>query len=211
MKSSPPLPPSLPLTHGRGSVLPIALILLVILTTSAIGFLKLMNASTDVTRQVSFQRDAVNRSELAVNRAICEFEDSSGHFAGLANTVSDSLGSGSGLAYSATALPSDSQGIPDVLKSDAAYATRFGAVLATTVIDSGDTMTTRLVIERLCSLEEAADASHCAVGAARAPDQCSRCALAVSPPVPIFRVTARTTGARGVEAYVQSTFSVPFE
>lgn len=196
---------------GRGAVLPIAMILLVILATSAIGFLKLIGASTDVARQVAFQRDAVNRSELAVNVAIRQFENAAGHFRGLANTDQDALAVGSGLAYSATVLPSDSQGVPEILKNDTAFATRFAAVLGTTRIDSGDTMTTRLVIDRLCSLQLPADPSHCTVGAARAPDQCSRCATAVSPPVPIFRVTARTTGARGIEAFVQSTFAVPFE
>lgn len=98
-----------------------------------------------------------------------------------------------------------------MLKDDGAFATRFGTVQATTEIDSGDSMTTRLVIDRLCSLEQTADASHCSVGASRAVDGCSRCASTGSPPVPIFRVTARTRGARGVEAYVQTTFSVPFE
>ncbi len=197
---------------ASGSVLPVALILLVLLMTSVAGYLRLTNASGDIARQVAFQRDAVNRGELAINLAIRQFEPGAGgHFAGLANTAQTALGVPSGLAYSSTALPTDSQGVPLVLKDDTEFATRFAAVLTTTEVNSGDSMRTRLVIDRLCSLDEPADASHCAVGASRATDQCTRCVATGSPPVPVFRITARTRGARGVEAYVQSTFSVPFE
>lgn len=71
----------------RGTVLPIALILLVVMATSAAGFLRLISASSDVARQVAFQRDAVNRGELAIRTAIRQFEPGSGrHFAGLNNT-----------------------------------------------------------------------------------------------------------------------------
>lgn len=207
-----PAPGCGPFRGQRGAVLPIALILMVLLVTSAAGLLRLIGASTDVARQVAFQRDAVNRGELAINAAIRQFEQGAGgHFASLANTGESASGVGSGLAYSATALPTDSQGVPLVLKSDSDYTTRFAAVLGTSEIDSGDSMRTRLVIDRLCSLEQPADANHCAVASTRATDQCSRCTSAGSPAVPVFRITARTRGARGIEAYVQTTFSVPFE
>ncbi len=197
---------------SRGTVLPIALILLVVMATASVGFIRMINASSLVARNASFQRDAINRNELAMNRAIRSFENVAGaRFALLANTDTDALGVPSGLAYSATALPTDSQGVPVVLKDDAAFAARFGAVLATTRIGSGDGMTTTVLIDRLCSLEQPADASHCTVGTARAPDQCSRCTSAASPSAPMFRVSAKTNGPRGVEAYSQTLMSLPFD
>ncbi|MGE0315794.1 MAG: hypothetical protein AB7P21_29625 [Lautropia sp.] len=196
----------------HGVVLPIALILLVVLALSAIGFMRTIDTSTLVARSASFQRDAINRNELAMNTAARAFETGAGgHFASLANTDQTLLGVGSGLAYSAVALPTDSQGVPLVLKNDAAFAALFAPVLATTRFASGDGMTTRLMIERLCSLEQPADASHCAIGSIRAPDQCSRCSSTSSPVVPLFRVTARTDGPRGVQAYSQMMLSIPFE
>ena len=61
-------------TGPRGSVLPIALILLVVMATAAVGFIRVINASSLVARNASFQRDAINRNELAMNRAIRAFE-----------------------------------------------------------------------------------------------------------------------------------------
>ncbi|MGE0801501.1 MAG: hypothetical protein AB7G13_17620 [Lautropia sp.] len=205
-------PAVLEIATMRGAVLPTALILLLVLAVSSVGFVKLINTSSLVARNASFQRDAVNRNELAINRALRAFDNVAGaHFAQLANTDQTALGVGSGLAYSAVALPTDSQGVPLVLKSDTAFAAMFAPVLATTQIASGDSMTTRLVIDRLCALEQPADSNHCSIGSFRAPDQCSRCSSASSPSVPVFRVTARTDGPRGVEAYTQTLIAVPFE
>ena len=72
-------------------------------------------------------------------------------------------------------------------------------------------MTTVYVIDRLCSLEEPASDTHCVVASARSPDSCSRCSTESTPFAPIFRVSARTTGPRGVEAYSQATFTLPME
>ena len=197
---------------ARGVVLPVALILLVVLALSSIGFMKSIDTSSVVARSAAFQRDAVNRNELAMNTAVRAFENTAGaHFAALANTDQTTLGVGSGLAYSATALPTDSQGVPLILKDDTAFGTLFSTVLATTTIDSGDGMKTRLLIDRLCSLEQPADSSHCSIGSIRAPDQCSRCSSTSSPVVPLFRVSARTDGPRGVQAYSQMLMSIPFE
>lgn len=196
----------------RGAVLPIALILMVALALSAVTFVKMVNTSSLLARNAAFQRDAVNRNELAMNVALREFETGAGgHFAQLANTDQTALGVPSGIAYSAIALPTDTQGVPQVLKNDAAFAAMFGPVIATTVFASGDGMTTRVLVERLCSLEQPADATHCTIGSLRAPDNCSRCSSASSPVAPMFRVTARTDGVRGVQAYTQSLISIPFE
>lgn len=193
-------------------VLPIALILLVVLAVSALGFMRMTDASTMIARSASFQRDAVNRNELAINMALSEFDNAAGaHFAQLANTDQSALGLASGLAYSATTLPTDGDGVPLVLKDGTAFATKFGAAATTSQINSGDGMVTRLVIERVCGLEQSVEPTHCAVGNMRAPDSCSRCSTTSSPAVPIFRVTALTSGPRGIEAYTQSLFTVPFE
>jgi len=196
----------------RGSVLPIALLMLVALALAGVGLMKSVDTSTLLARNVSFQRDAVNRNEIAVRRAMREFEDVAGrHFRALANTGSDALALASGLPYRATALPTDPQGVPLVLRDPIAYAASFGAVAASSAVASGEGMSTVYVIDRLCSLEQPAADTHCVLSGARAPDTCSRCTSASSPFAPVFRVSARTTGPRGVEAFSQATFSLPME
>lgn len=196
----------------RGSVLPITLVLLVALALAAVGLMKSVDTSTLLARNTSFQRDAVNRNELVVRRVVREFEDVAGrHFRELANTTTHAAGVASGLPYRATALPVDTAGIPLVLRDAAAMNAMFGAVATSSAVSSGEGMTTVYVIDRLCSLEEPAAESHCAVSSSRAPDTCSRCQTVSSPFAPIFRVSARTTGPRGVEAVSQATFTLPME
>lgn len=201
-----------PARHHRGAALPIALILSVVLALSAVSFIKMVGTSTSLARNASFQRDALNRNEVAMNTAIREFENTPGaHFAELANTDTTVQGQGGGLAYSATALPTDDQGIPLVLKDDAAFGAQFGGVLAGSEIALGEGMTTRVVIDRLCTLEAPVAAEHCSVGTLRAQDHCSRCSRVSTPLVPVFRVSARTQGPRRTESYSQGLFAIAIE
>lgn len=196
----------------RGTALPIALIMVTVMAMASIGLVRMIDSSTLLARNASFQRDAVNRNQIAIRAAITEFEVAAGsHFAMLRNTETDALGQTSGLAYSATTLPTDSAGIPLALKDDAALAAQFGTLASTSAIDSGEAMRTVYMIERLCSLEEPAADNHCAMSSTRVPDHCSRCSSVSSPRTPVFRVTARTNGPRGVEALSQALFTLPIE
>jgi len=211
MNERPPHP-SRPPGALRGSVLPITLVLLVAMALAAVGLMKSVDTSTLLARNTSFQRDAVNRNEIVVRRAMREFESAAGrHFRDLDNTTTHALGLASGMPYRATALPTDASGLPVVLRDPASYAAMFGALAASSAVNSGEGMVTTYVIDRLCSLEDAATEQHCVVPSARAPDQCSRCSTVSSPFAPIFRVSARTTGPRGVEAFSQATFTLPME
>jgi Tfp pilus assembly protein PilX len=197
----------------NGSVLPISLVLLIALALAAVALMRSVDTSTLLARNSSFQRDAVNRNEVVVRRAMFEFENVAGrYFRTLNNTTTHALGVASGLPYRATALVTDSQGVPLVLKDDAAYNAMFAAVpVANRRVDTGERMTTTYVIERLCSLEEPATDTHCVISSSRAPDHCSRCTTVSSPFAPVFRVSARTTGPRGVEAFSQAMFTLPME
>jgi Tfp pilus assembly protein PilX len=195
-----------------GSVLPITLVLLIAMALAAVGLVKSVDTSTLLARNTSFQRDAVNRNEIVVRRAMREFENVSGrYFRNLSGTETNALGLASGLPYRAVALPTDAQGVPVVLRNPTAYSAMFGSVATSSAVSSGEGMTTVYVIDRLCSLEEPASDTHCVVASARSPDSCSRCSTASTPFAPIFRVSARTTGPRGVEAYSQATFTLPME
>ncbi len=202
----------LPGRLARGSVLPITLVLLIAMALAAVGLMKSVDTSTLLARNTSFQRDAVNRNEVVLHRAMREFESAAGRwFRDLNNTATHVAGAGSNMPYRATALPTDASGVPLVLRDNAAFAAMFGGVAAASAVTTGEGMTTVYVIDRLCSLEGPAADTHCVVSASRAPDTCSRCSTASTPFAPIFRVSARTTGPRGVEAFSQTTFSLPME
>ncbi len=195
-----------------GAVLPIALILSVVMALSAISFVKMVDSSSMVARNASFQRDALNRNDVAINAAIREFENNAAaHFRMLENTDTTTLGVGSGVAYSAVALPADGNGVPTVLKDINTFDTDYASELASTRLDTGEGMTTRVVVDRMCSLEQAAEPEHCSVATLYARDNCSRCSNVSSPLVPVFRVTARTTGPRRTESYSQALVSLPIE
>ncbi len=196
----------------RGAVLPIALILTIVMALSSIAFVKMVDSSSLLARNASFQRDALNRNDVMINAAVRQFEvKSGGHFAMLANTDTTAEGAGSNMAYSAIALPADAQGIPLVLKNDTTFDAQFAGAMSATDIDSGEGMSTRVVIDRICSLEEPVDAEHCSVASLYARDNCSRCSNVSSPLVPVFRVTARTNGPRRTESYSQALISLPIE
>lgn len=201
-----------PVRAQRGATLAITLLALVALMLTAVAMVRSVDTSTLLARNASFQRDAVNRNELVVRRAMREFENVSGrNFQSLANTDTHAAGQRTGLPYRAAALPTDSQGIPLVLKDDAQYGAMFGAIAASARIDSGQGMSSIYVIERMCSLEQAATTAHCAPAASRSPDNCSRCSQVQASFAPVFRVTARTNGPRGAETFTQVLFSLPME
>ncbi len=197
---------------NRGSVLPITLVLLVAMALSAVALMKSVDTSTLLARNASFQRDAINRNELVIRTAIVAFEnDATRYFNALANTDTDALGQAGGYPYRATALPTDNQGVPRVLRTDADLAVMFGGVAAASRMVSGEGMTTAYVIDRMCSLEQPAEDTHCLVASLRTPDNCSRCSTASTPFAPVFRVSARTTGPRDTEAFSQAHFTLPME
>ena len=195
-----------------GTALPIALVMVTVMAMASIGLVRMIDSSTLLARNASFQRDAVNRNQIAIRTAIGEFEAEAGkHFAMLKNTEADALGQAGGFAYSAIALPTDSAGVPLAIKDDASFAAAFGALASTSAIASGEGMQTVYLIERLCSLQEPAADNHCAMSSTRVPDNCSRCSSVSTPRTPVFRVTARTNGPRGVEALSQALFTLPIE
>ena len=196
----------------RGTALPIALVMVTVMAMASIGLVRMIDSSTLLARNASFQRDAVNRNQIAIRTAIGEFEAEAGkHFAMLKNTEADALGQAGGFAYSAIALPTDSAGVPLAIKDDASFVAAFGALASTSAIASGEGMQTVYLIERLCSLQEPAADNHCAMSSTRVPDNCSRCSSVSTPRTPVFRVTARTNGPRGVEALSQALFTLPIE
>jgi len=183
-----------------------------VMAVASIGLVRMIDSSPLLARNAAFQRDAVSRNQIAIRTAIVEFEAQAGnHFAMLQNTETDALGQAGGFAYSAVALPTDSAGVPLAIKDATALSAAFGSLGTSSAIASGEGMQTVYLIERMCSLQEPAADNHCAMSSSRVPDNCSRCSSVSTPRTPVFRVTARTNGPRGVEALSQALFTLPIE
>lgn len=196
----------------RGITLVVTLVMLVALAFTAVALMRSVDTSTLLARNTSFQRDAVNRNELAMQRAIAQFARGA-RFEELRNTTASFADAALALVYRPAVLPTDAQGIPLALKTPGGLAALCGAARDDDcAIDSRQGMRTVAVIERLCvDPAQPAHAGHCTPSSTRVPDTCSRCAQVQSPFAPVFRVTARTRGPRGVEAFSQLTFSLPME
>lgn len=195
----------------RGVTLVVTLVVLTALAFTAVALMRALDTSTLVARNASFQRDAVNRNEVAMQRVIAQFR-SGGRWAMLANTDTHFNDTTNDLVYRASPLPTDAEGIPLALKDPAVFTLSVGAAEAGFLNDTAQGMTTIAVVERLCMLAgQPAHAGHCTPSSTRATDTCSRCAQVQATFAPVFRVTARTRGPRGVEAYSQLTFSLPME
>jgi len=218
---------------ARGSSLITALVVLAAMSMAAVALVQAVDASLQLARNASFQRDASNRNEIAIRQGIREFRDVAGaRFAALANTNDHASATGIPLPYRASAPEidpnitdacregTDRAGVPWAMRTDplapldryAAFKGCFGnGVLASIRIGPTEGMETVWMIERLCDGIGAFDPAHCVSATPRANDTCSRCQPVRSPLAPAFRITARTLGPRGTDVVAQVVFSLPIE
>jgi hypothetical protein len=110
--------------------------------------------------------------------------------------------------YSATMLPSSAQGIPSVLLDD----TAFGAAFTGADITDANGLTMRYVIDRQCSVGGVYDVSSCQAITTKAPGQAGDSVDTDKPTGsvtrPVFRISVRVTGPRGVQTYTQTTLAL---
>jgi type IV pilus assembly protein PilX len=190
-----------------GFVLVIALIVLAAMTLAAAAMVRTVDTSTMLARNISFKRDAVNRNDFALEAAIDQFRVG-GAFVGGSNTsTSDATQN-----FSAVMLPTDSDGVPLVLKANTSSDTFTGGSLgeaAPTQIPAALKlqMVPVYLIERMCTTTGPAVVETCIVngrtqaGGTQPNDKPGQ----LFPP--IFRITARVTGPRNTVSYVQAMFS----
>ena len=94
----------------RGVVLLFCLIILVVLLAGGVAVMRSMDTSLFGAGNLAFKRDLVNQGELAIAKAMREFQ-TSGALAATGATSSSLPGAN----YSAIQLAANAQGIPEVL------------------------------------------------------------------------------------------------
>lgn len=191
-------------TAERGVTLIIALIALVILTIGAVAMVRSTSTSLFIAGNLAFKRDLANQSERAIITALTDLRTG-----GLStDTVREANRNASN--YSASVLASSSQGIPNILLDDSAYAA--SGYTATDITDTSANITIRYVVDRQCSAAGSFSNANCqfeaisgdAKGGGGKGGGGGTKSLGATVK-PIYRVSVRVTGPRGVQSFAQTT------
>jgi type IV pilus assembly protein PilX len=188
----------------QGVVLIFSLIVLLILAIGAVALLRSVDTSLLSAGNLAFHRDLVNQGEQAVANVMTEFKTNGPPLGGA------TTGSMQTANYSATALPTNNQGVPLVLLDDTAFAL---IGIAPDLVGRTSDVTIRYVIDRLCTatpLTVIASSSACVQSSGLPTGGTANRNTAVSPPsATVYRISVRVTGPRGTQTFLQTTFTKP--
>ena len=182
----------------RGVVLIFTLIVLLILTIGAVALMRSMNTSLFGAGNLAFRRDLVNQGEQAASNVIAEFKtgDLVASASTLTNVPSDN--------YWATMLPTNLQGVPNVLLGAGPVGTHADLQGMTSDV------VIRYVIDRMCSATGTPTGSLCLQSSTSATGGTAGTTAAVkAPTASVYRLSVRVTGARSTQIFLQTTFTRP--
>lgn len=191
------------LQRQRGVVLLFAMIVVVLLLIAAVALIRSVDSSLIVAGNIAFKRDLLNQGERAI--AIAR-KSMSGNGA-----LADSAIRQSNLPannYAAIVLPTNAQGIPNILLSDDAWASSH--MTGADITDNTSGVTIRYVIDRLCTENGPPSSAKCVVSSRGANGGSDFLSLhkAGGGTAPVYRISVRITGPKNTQTYVQSTFSI---
>jgi type IV pilus assembly protein PilX len=185
----------------RGAVLLFALIALVVLLIGTVALMRSMNTSLFTAGNFGFKRDLTNQGERAV-AAVLDLVQT-----GALGSDAAREASAAARNYSASILPTNGEGIPLALLSDAAFAAVGAAGNDISAADMG--VTVRYVIDRLCVATGPATPASCAVFSPPPQGGSSGAKDHDEPPTRfVYRVSIRVDGPRRTQSFFQSTFTI---
>jgi len=206
--------------HGpvreRGVVLLFCLIILVVLLAGGVAVMRSMDTSLVGAGNIAFKRDLVNQGELAIAKAMQEFQ-TSGALAATSVTANNLPAAN----YSAIQLATNAQGIPEVLlkKTNLTGPDVVGNAFTPTgtPISGSGGATVRYVIDRMCNATGAFSVigkSGCVYTPSSTEtlggDQSQLATPGPSvPSPPLYRVSVRVDGPRDTQVFLQASFTKP--
>lgn len=205
---------SRPTRHQRGIVLVFALITLVIMMIGAVAISRSLTAGQFTIGNLGFKRDLTNQGERALQIALDLVRNT--------GVLADPVARNTDLKsanYKASLLPTNAQGIPTALLSDAEFATVGNATNDIKVADMG--VEIRYVIDRLatttgnCTPGTCVLANQIVFGGGSSEwinSQTNSADLnnpnpSAVPQQPIYRISLKVTGPRKTQSFFQSTFT----
>jgi len=200
----------------RGVVLLFCLIILVVLLAGGVAVMRSMDTSLFGAGNLAFKRDLVNQGELAIAKAMREFQTGGALVASGATSSSVPAAN-----YSAIQLTANAKGIPEVLlkKTTLTGPDVVGNTFAPTgtPISGNGGVTVRYVIDRMCNATGAFSTigkSGCVYTPSTTEtlggDQSQLSTPGPSiPSPPIYRVSVRVDGPRDTQVFLQASFTKP--
>ena len=200
----------------RGVVLLFCLIILVVLLAGGVAVMRSMDTSLFGAGNLAFKRDLVNQGELAIAKAMREFQTGGALVASGATSSSVPAAN-----YSAIQLAANAKGIPEVLlkKTTLTGPDVVGNTFAPTgtPISGNGGVTVRYVIDRMCNATGAFSTigkSGCVYTPSTTEtlggDQSQLSVPGPSlPSPPIYRVSVRVDGPRDTQVFLQASFTKP--
>ncbi|MCE4552830.1 hypothetical protein [Pelomonas cellulosilytica] len=177
-----------------------ALITLVILMIGAVAISRSLSSSQFTLGNIGFKRDITNQGERALQEAM-----NAVRAGGLLATETVRNDNVMAANYSATLLPTNAQGIPIALMTDAEFA-KVASASDRKVADMG--VTIRYVIDRMATTTGPCTPGTCVMANQQVFGGASNEPTKPSPPAQaIFRMTLKVTGPRNTVSYFQSTFT----
>jgi type IV pilus assembly protein PilX len=195
----------------QGVVMLFGLIALAIMLIGAAAMVHSMNTAMVNAGNLGFKRDLTNQAERGVATVLTLMQS------GALGSDTARQSSSTALNYSASMLPSNAQGLPDALVADSSFST--AGLSSNDIVVSGQAVTVRYLIDRLCANVGVASADHCAmaddpnpVGGSgsetiRAEDASAGGAGAIGRRV-VYRVSIRVDGPRNTQAFYQTTLTL---
>ncbi len=193
-----------PRSRERGVVLIFTLIILLILTIGGVALVRSMQSSLFSAGNLAFRRDLVNQGELASSQVVTAINASAFPGPGATDTTHDQVA----YNYSATTLPTNTQGVPNVLLAD--DATFAGTFTAPDLTGATADVKIRYVIDRLCVAipPTVLPTSALCVQSSSSPTGLTIPGNGLAPPrATVYRISVRVSGARSTQVFLQSTFT----
>lgn len=185
----------------RGAVLLFSMIALVVLLIGTAALMRSMNTSLFTAGNFGFKRDLTNQGERAIATVLDLVQT------GALDSEAAREANSTAHNYSASILPTNRDGIPLALLSDAAFA---GVGVEGNDIAPADMgVSVRYVIDRLCVAAGPASASSCSVTSP--PPQGGSNNTRDDDALPmqfVYRVSIRVDGPRRTQSFFQSTFTM---
>lgn len=189
-----------------GVVLFITLIALVIMLIASVALIRSTDTNLLISGSLAFKRDVVNQGERSMPTIKNKFQTGV-----LSTNASKEVNSIVNDNYYATILPSNTQGIPNVLLN----TTTFDSTMPNNnIVYASSSITIRYVIDRMCLVAGEATSKNCTIGAPATDEsghvckeQEGNCKTNGQDGV-LYRVSLRVTGPKNTEAFLQSSFTI---
>lgn len=198
--------------RSSGTVLALVLIVLVIMMLGGVAMFRAVDTSALLSGNLAFKRDATNRTSVGLNAAFSVMKRSDFTSSAVADCVPGQEGCDGvvdtwlRMNYSPRLLESDGDGIPLILKDKRAFDAKFTTIQPN---EADGTLAVgievRFLIERMCTDFGPVDEKKCSVPGTSENGGSYRPEKPGWIPLPFYRITIRSDGARNTQTYVQAT------